>query len=152
MKLVTINNTLLSKYSGDTEILQKSTRPYVLVIRLKYRDFNYDFAVPIRSNIPASAPKNQYFSLPPRPQTRPKNRHGLHYIKMFPVTKQYLIRYRTDGNTFATLIQNIIDKNSKHIVDECQQYLDLYSQGNRPAYSTNIDYLIEQLYKKAAIP
>ena len=56
----------------------------------------YDFAIPIRSNIPASAPKNQYFALPPRPQTRPKNRHGLHYIKMFPVTKQYLIRYRTD--------------------------------------------------------
>ena len=107
----------------------------------------YDFAIPIRSNIPASAPKNQYFALPPRPQTRPKNRHGLHYIKMFPVTKQYLIRYRTDGNRFATLIQTIIDKNSKQIVNECQRYLDLYSQGIKPLYSTDIDYLIEQLYK-----
>ena len=58
MKLVTINNALLLKYSGDSEVLQKSTRPYVLVIRLKYRDINYDFAVPIRSNIPASAPKD----------------------------------------------------------------------------------------------
>ena len=96
MKLVTINNALLLKYTGDSEILQKSTRPYVLVVRLKYKDACYDFAVPIRSNIPASAPKDQYFALPPRPQTRPKNRHGLHYIKMFPVTKQYLIRYRTD--------------------------------------------------------
>ena len=96
MKLVTINNSLLFKYHEDPEVLQKSTRPYVLVIRLKYRNTNYDFAIPIRSNIPASAPKNQYFALPPRPQTRPKNRHGLHYIKMFPVTKQYLIRYRTD--------------------------------------------------------
>ena len=96
MKLVTINNSLLLKYHEDPEVLQKSTRPYVLVIRLKYRNTNYDFAIPIRSNIPASAPKNQYFALPPRPQTRPKNRHGLHYIKMFPVTKQYLIRYRTD--------------------------------------------------------
>ena len=147
MKLVTINNSLLLKSSGDPEVLQKSTRPYVLVIRLKYRDTNYDFAVPIRSNIPASAPKDQYFALPPRPQTKPKNRHGLHYIKMFPVTKQYLVRYRTEGNSFATLIQNIIDKNSKQIVDACQRYLDLYSQGTRPTYSTDIDYLIEQLNK-----
>lgn len=147
MKLVTINNSLLLKYSGDPEVLQKSTRPYVLVIRLKYRDTNYDFAVPIRSNIPASAPKEQYFALPPRPQTKSKNRHGLHYIKMFPVTKQYLVRYRTKGNSFATLIQNIIDKNSKQIVDACQRYLDLYSQGIRPTYSTDIDYLIEQLNK-----
>ena len=42
---------------GDSEVLQKSTRPYVLVIRWKYKDINYDFAVPIHSNIPASAPK-----------------------------------------------------------------------------------------------
>ena len=111
MKLVTINNALLLKYSGD------------------------------------SAPKEQYFALPPRPQTRPKNRHGLHYIKMFPVTKQYLFRYRIEGNNFATLIQNIINKNSKQIVNECQRYLDLYSQGIKPTYSTDIDYLIEQLNK-----
>ena len=116
MKLVTINNALLLKYTGDSEVLQKSTRPYVLVVRLKYKDACYDFAVPIRSNIPASAPKDQYFALPPRPQTRPKNRHGLHYIKMFPVTKQYLVRYRTEGNSFATLIHDIIEKNSKQIV------------------------------------
>ncbi len=147
MKLVSINNALLLKYSGDSEVLQKSTRPYVLVIRLKYKDNNYDFAVPIRSNIPASAPKNQYFALPPRPQTKPKNHHGLHYIKMFPVTKQYLVRYRVEGHRFATLIQNIINKNSKQIVDECQQYLDLYSQGIKPVYSTDIDHLIEQLNK-----
>ena len=66
---------------------------------------------------------------------------------MFPVTKQYLIRYRTDGNRFATLIQTIIDKNSKQIVNECQRYLDLYSQGIKPLYSTDIDYLIAPLYK-----
>ena len=132
MKLVTINNALLLKYTGDSEVLQKSTRPYVLVVRLKYKDACYDFAVPIRSNIPASAPKN---------------RHGLHYIKMFPVTKQYLVRYRTEGNSFATLIHDIIEKNSKQIVDECQHYLDLYSQGVKPLYSTDLDYLIEQLNK-----
>ena len=114
---------------------------------LKYKNAHYDFAVPVRSNIPASAPKDQYFALPPRPQTKPRNRHGLHYIKMFPVTKQYLIRYHTEGNNFATLIQSIIDKNSKQIVTECQHYLDLYSQGIRPNFSTNIDYLLDQLHK-----
>lgn len=116
MKLVTINNALLLKYSGDSEVLQKSTRPYVLVVRLKYKNTNYDFAVPIRSNIPASAPKDQYFALPPRPQTRPKNRHGLHYIKMFPVTKQYLVRYRVEGNNFATVIQNMASRNGMNVV------------------------------------
>ena len=91
--------------------------------------------------------KNQHFSLPPRPQTKPHNRHGLHYIKMFPVTKQYLLRYRTEGNAFATLIQSIIEKNSAQIIKECQHYLDLYSQGIHPRYSTDIDYLLKQLYK-----
>ena len=55
MKLVTINNALLLKYGGDSEILQKSTRSYVLVIRLKYKCINYNFSVPIRSNIPPQA-------------------------------------------------------------------------------------------------
>ncbi|MDO4301928.1 MAG: hypothetical protein Q4D26_11130 [Clostridia bacterium] len=147
MKLVSINTDLFELYKADSEILTKSKRPYVLVIRLSYKNHNYDFAVPIRSNIPAAAPKNQYFPLPPRPSTRPKNRHGIHYIKMFPVTKQYLIRYRTEGNNFAILIQSIIDKNTKQIVDECQSYLNSYASGNHPLYSTDIDYLIQQLYK-----
>ncbi len=146
MRLVSIDTALFDKYRKDPEILTKSKRPYVLVIRLKYKEKNYDFAVPIRSNIPAAVPKNQYFALPPRPTTRSKNRHGLHYIKMFPVTKQYLRRYRTEGNQFATLIQNIIDKNTKTIVDECQAYLDAYAKGQRPQYATDIDYLILRLF------
>lgn len=39
-------------------------------------------------------------------------------------TKQYVVRYRTEGNSFATMIQNIIDKNSKQIISECQAYLN----------------------------
>lgn len=64
---------------------------------------------------------------------------------MFPVTKQYLIRYRTEGNTFATLIQTIIDKNTKQIVSDCQTYLDEYAAG-RPQYSTDIDFLLAKLF------
>lgn len=107
MKLVTINTALFDKYKNDVEILTKSKRPYVLVIRLKYKGEKYDFAVPIRSNIPAATPKNQYFSLPPRPTTRPKNR--------------------------------------KTIVNDCQAYLDNYSKGHHPQFSTDIDYLLSQL-------
>ncbi|WP_122644828.1 hypothetical protein [Luxibacter massiliensis] len=148
MKLVSININLLEKYRGDAEVLLKSQRPYVLIIRLTYKEKLQDFAVPIRSNIPAAAPRQQYFALPPRPTTRPHNRHGLHYIKIFPVTKQYLIRYRTEGNVFATMIQNIIDKNSKQIISECQAYLDDYVAGKRPNYSTDIDYLLSKLYEE----
>lgn len=64
---------------------------------------------------------------------------------MFPVTKPYLVRYRTEGNPFATMIQNIIDKNTKTIVDSCQAYLDAYAEGCHPQFSTDIDYLLSQL-------
>lgn len=145
MKLVSIDSVLLEAYAEDREVLQKSGRPYVLVIRLNYKGRNRDFAVPIRSNIPAAAPKTQYFALPPRPSTRPGNRHGLHYIKMFPVRKRYLLRYRTEGNEFATLVRNVIDKHAKKIITDCQRYLDEYANGIRPAYATDLEFLLKKL-------
>ena len=146
MKIVSIHNTLLSMYSADSEVLTKAGRPCVLLVRLRYKEKTYDFAVPFRSNIPAGTPKNHYFPLPPRPSTKPHNRHGLHYIKMFPVTKNYLVRYRTKGNASATLYKSIIAKNAKQIVIQCQTYLDDYANGVRPQYSTNIDYLLSILF------
>lgn len=72
---------------------------------------------------------------------------------MFPVTKEYLIRYRTEGNDFAQLLQTIIDKNTKKIVDACQSYLNQYASGQKPPYATqkppyatDIDYLLTQLF------
>lgn len=147
MKIVSIKKEILQKYYEDPEVLKKSGRPYVLVLRLKYKGHNHNFAIPIRSNIPASTPKAQYFPLPPRPATRPKNRHGLHYIKMFPINKNYLERYRTKGNSFATMINNIIEKNKKEIINACQQYLNDYENGIHPDFSTDIDLLIEILDK-----
>ena len=67
---------------------------------------------------------------------------------MFPVTKQYLRRYRIEGNQFATLIQTIIDKNTKTIVNDCQAYLDAYTNGYHPQFSTDIDYLLSQLFSE----
>lgn len=148
MKLVTIDARLFDKYKYDTEILIKTNRPYVLIVNLEYKSNYHSFAIPIRSNIPASAPKNQYFALPPRATTRPRNRHGLHYIKMFPITKEYIRRYRIEGNEFATMIQKIIDTNTKKIVTDSQAYLNAYEQGHHPKFSTNIDYLLSQLSLK----
>ncbi|MCD7884456.1 MAG: hypothetical protein LUI87_12240 [Lachnospiraceae bacterium] len=145
MKLVKIDTVLLEKYKDDSEILVKDSRPCVLVVRLKYKDRIQDFAVPLRSNIPASADKSQFYPLPPRSSTKPGNRHGLHYIKMFPVSSKYLIRYRTEGNAYATLICGILDKHERQIVRERQRYLKAYENGERLPYSTDIDYLLTQL-------
>ena len=147
MKLVTIDTKLYKKFQNDTELLHNAKRPCVVVIKLKYKGHNYDFAVPIRSNIPAAAPKEQYFALPPRSTTRPTNRHGLHYIKMFPIEKQYLLKYHTEGNVATTMYKAIIDKNTTEIVNACQKYLNDYEAGIRPQFSTDIDNLTQQLIK-----
>ena len=145
MKLVTIKSASLKQYLTDPEMLHKAKRPCVLIIRLKYKGRRYDFAVPLRSNINPSSPKDEYFPLPPRKTTKSKHRHGIHYIKMFPVRKDMLLLFRHKGNSEAELIKSIIDKNEKAIVKECQEYLIRYEKGLRPQYSTDIDLLIKLL-------
>lgn len=66
-------------------------------------------------------------------------------LRCFLLQKKYLVRYRTEGNIFATTIQNAIDRNEKRIVDECQKYLDDYSEGRRVPFSTDIDLLLSIL-------
>ena len=143
MKLVSIRAKDLADYKKDPEMLHKSFRPCVLILRLKYKGKRYDFAVPLRSNISPAAPKDQYFPLPPRRSTRPKHRHGIHYIKMFPVRRSSLLKYRTEGNKHAELVKRILDENEKQIVAECQRYLNEYEKGNIPDYATDVDLLIE---------
>lgn len=146
MRLVTINSQLLKDYKQDPEMLHKSKRPCVLVIQLKYKGRRQTFAVPIRSNINASAPKDQYFPLPPRRTTRAGNRHGIHYIKMFPVLRSSTFKYRTQGNAQAELMKQIIDRNEKQIIKECQDYLIRYENGFVPQYATNIDLLLQIMH------
>ena len=143
MRLVTINKEKLKAYTEDPEMLRKAKRPCVLVIHLRYRGKRYDFAVPLRSNINPSTPSNQFFPLPPRKTTKSGHRHGVHYIKMFPVKRKDLIIFHTENNDYATLIKSIIDRHEKEIIKECQCYLDAYEQGIHPSYSTNIDLLIK---------
>lgn len=145
MRLVSINTTALKKYTKDSEMLQKAKRPCVLVLKLKYKGRNYDFAVPLRSNISPSAPKSEYFPLPPRSKTKTRRRHGIHYIKMFPIKKSFVIKFHTENNIYESIIKGIIDQNEKRIVSECQQYLIDYENGIRSPYATNIDELLKMI-------
>lgn len=89
MKIVSISQDFFDLVEGDRELMLKHNRSCIVVVRLRFRGKRRDFAVPLRSNIAPNVPKDQYFALPPRPTTRPGCRHGIHYIKMFPITKAY---------------------------------------------------------------
>ena len=142
MRLVTFNKDVLKIYTKDKEMLQKANRPAALILKLNYKGTRYSFAIPLRSNISGNVPKNQYFPLPPRSTTKATNRHGIHYIKMFPIKREWMLPFHTEGNIYAALIKGIIDKNEKQIIKECQAYLDSYAEGNKPMYSTDLDLLI----------
>lgn len=131
---------------NDPEFLTKSSsRPHVLVLSLTYKGKKRNFAVPLRSNIPPGEMPWFYYALPPRATTKPKHRHGLHYIKMFPITKKYQCKFWTGKNPSYVLYQNIISKNKKQIIRDCQKYLNNYEKGLRHPYSVDIDSIIQQL-------
>lgn len=146
MKLISIKTALFARYTAlDHEMLIKSKRPTVLVVRLKYRGEKCDFAVPLRSNIPPATPKDEYFALPNRSTTKEKHHHGLHYVKMFPVSKPFYEQYHIEGDVASKLYLAVIDKNEKQIVDACQAYLTRYERGVHPQYATDIDVLLKEL-------
>lgn len=146
MRLVSLDVKHLNKYKIDPEMLQKAGRPCALIIQLKYKGHRYDFAVPLRSNIHPSAPKDQYFPLPTRSTTKSGYRHGVHYIKMFPIDRTKTHKFYTNG-MFYGMVKAILDKNEKQIIAECQDYLNRYEQGIRPTYCTDIDLILERLFK-----
>ena len=146
MNLVTISDELLKKYrEQDKEVLQEHDRPYMLLVRLKYKGKKIHFAVPLRSNISSSTPAEQYFPLPNRNTTRMRCHHGLHYIKMIPIKKQYVQKYYTQGDVFSTFIEAYIKQHEREIVKRCQDYLDSYASVGGNLFSTDIDKLLETL-------
>ena len=64
---------------------------------------------------------------------------------MFPVKKQYIRLFQTQGDAFAAIIEQYILRDEAQIIHDCQQYLDEYAAGNKPPFSTNLDYLISIL-------
>lgn len=146
MKVVSVSDEYIERFGmRDREFMLKHGRPCLLVVRLRFRGRKLDFAVPFRSNIAPNVPKNQYFTLPPRPATKPRHRHGIHYIKMFPIEKRFQQRFRIDGNAYYETIQRILDTHEKSIVAACQRYLDEYEKTGRPRYAVDIDRLINLL-------
>lgn len=64
---------------------------------------------------------------------------------MFPITKAYQRRFRTEGSAYYETLQRIIDGNTKRIVSEYQVYLDRYEREGRPRFAVDIDRIVELL-------
>ena len=139
------------KRGTDKELLfNKNGRPCVLIVKLKYKGHNHKFVVPLRSNIASNVPKNQYFPLPPNSATKPGNRHGVHYIKLFPIDSKYIQKYRIENNTYMEQVKAILDKNDKDIIAACQNYLYECEQGKRNSMSPDIDRILSWLEGKSS--
>lgn len=143
MQLVKVGNQFYEeckKRGTDKELLfNKSGRPCVLILKLKYKGQKQKFVVPLRSNIASNTPKEQYFPLPPNPATKAGNRHGVHYIKLFPIDSKYIQKYRIENNAYMQQIKTILDKNKKEIIMACQNYLKECEQGKKHLMTPDID-------------
>ncbi len=152
MKLVKVKQDFfdLCEKSNVADQLMKTKdgRPGVLIMKLKFRGKDRDFIVPLRSNIPPKAEQWEYKKLPPNKDTKPGFHHGVHYIKIFPIKKEYIDKYNIDQSTYLLTVKNIIDKNTKEIVDACQNYLVDYEAGNKHKFSVDIDGIIEALERE----
>ena len=152
MKFASVSNAffqLCKAHDADDELLfNRNRRPYLIIMSLKYRGANRKFALPFRSDISPKTPRGQYFSLPPRPTTKPGRRHGLHYIKMFPIETKYLEKFRIDGSSYYIMLTKIINRNEKRIVKECQGYLDAYEKNGRFPFAPDIDKIVEILSRE----
>jgi hypothetical protein len=129
----------------DPELLTKQGRPHVLLLRMRYCDRRLTFALPLRSNIPPQTPADLFYPLPPNPHTRPLMRHGLHFVKMFPVSKACYQAFRFKPNEYYVGLVQYLDKHYEDIVNKSQAYLDAYARGERPRYAVDIDRLLVRL-------
>ncbi len=151
LNLVKIKPSYVSeckKNDVDKEIMVSSAgRPCVLLMKLKYRGELRDFVVPLRSNISPSTPKEQYFALPNNKGTKMNHHHGIHYIKILPVSSKHLDKFQIEGDQNFNMIHNIINKseNKKAIIDACQTYLKEYENGKRHPMTPDIDGIIKKL-------
>lgn len=139
MKFASIDDRFFQLFSPfDPELLHDKSRPYLIILKLRYDKGRHDFALPFRSNISETTPKSQFYPLPPRKTTGKHRRHGLHFIKMFPIKNEYLEKYHTENDPYYIKIHQIINRNKKEIIQRAQEYLDNYQSGTRENYCTNI--------------
>jgi hypothetical protein len=145
MKIVKISNEFYNIIKFDKEALDKDTRPYLLLLKLKYNCKYIDFVIPFRSNLKPSVKKykDQYFPLPPNKATKKGNIHAIHYLKMLPINKNYIERFFfSDDQEYFKFLLDYIHKNEKVIVQKAQTYLYNYESNKRYNYATDIDKIL----------
>lgn len=152
MRIVKVSRSFFNDciaHGTDGELLfNEQGRPCVLIVALMYRGKQHEFIVPMRSNISGTTPEEQYFPLPTTSHTRPGRKHGIHYIKLFPITNKYVQRYRLNTeDKYWRATQAIIDSHEKEIVDACQNILNEYDAGNRHPMTPDIDGILTWLYQ-----
>ncbi|MCT4619889.1 MAG: hypothetical protein N4A62_10945 [Marinisporobacter sp.] len=153
MKYSTISQDFFDKYSFDGDELihnKDQKRPYAIILRLKFKGEKYTFALPFRSHIKSYVDKDQYFKLPPNRTTLKGEIHGLHYLKMFPIQKKYMVKYRFEDSKHTKAVLDIINRNEKHIVSSAQAYLYDYEANGRSKYRFGVDIegLIDRMKKE----
>lgn len=99
----------------------------------------------IGDNIASNTPKEQYFPLPPNSATKPGNRHGIHYIKLFPINSKYIQKYRIENNVYMQRVKTILDKHEKDIIMACQSYLRECEAGRKNPMTPDIDGILSWL-------
>lgn len=148
MRIVKINTKVLDRFVNvDPEVMIKNNRPYVLIIRLKYKGLRYDFAVPLRTNLVPTISEEFYFELPPSYRTRPGHIRAIQFNKMFPVHRRFTMPYYFGKNKDMKETAQIIKAADKEVIEKGQNYLKNYEEGNIPIFSTDIDLLLETLDK-----
>jgi len=149
MKLVKVKESFyeLCKNNGcDSELMfNEQGRPCVLIVKLKYKNRLQKFVVPLRSNISSATPKNQYLSLPPNSNTKPKHRHGIHYIKLFPITNAYIDLYNINRDAYMQGVVKFINNKEAEIITNIQKYLMDCENGNKHNMTPQIDEIMELL-------
>lgn len=148
MRLVKIANKFFKECKkhkvADELLYNEDGRPSVLIMKLKYKNDYHKFVVPLRSNISPTTPKEQYFSLPPNSKTKKKHSHGIHYIKLFPITDKYVQSYLI-SEKFDLLVKKIIDENEQDIIQSCQEYLKQCENGKKHFMTPDIDGILKML-------
>lgn len=150
LQIVKVKKSFIIEYKKHTtndQLLESEVgRPCVLKLKLKYKGKKHLFVVPLRSNISKGTPSNQYFALPPTSKTKPGNHHGISYVKIFPIKKEYIDNFLITTGSHMEIVKKRINDNEKTIVDACQDYLYNYEKGIRSPYSPDIDSILQWLY------
>jgi len=146
LRLVAISDQFFNELPEETEFLVNkdngNRRPYVAVVKLRYQDKRLYFAIPLRSNMQKSVPKNYYISLPPRSTTRQGRKHALQIQKMFPVSRKFFEQYKMDS-LYDVKLASSIAKREDEIIDKAVKYIELYSKTNEMPFTPDWDNIIE---------